>query len=242
MRKGFIAYIPAGFPDLETTEKILLSLNGLGITGVEIGVPFSDPVADGPVIQIAHKVALENGVNLDKILEMVSKLKVDYDLYLMSYLNPILNYPAGKEILIRRLREIGIKGLIVPDLPLREVENVEIDFPLVPFVAPNTRESDLERIRRVSAPFVYYISRYGVTGEKEDLPFVDHMKMVKERLRLPLFVGFGISKREQVEKVWEVADGVIVGSLLVRIISETSRKEVAAKVKEKVKELIGDHS
>lgn len=102
--KGFIAYIPAGFPDLETTRKILIALNELGITGVEIGVPFSDPVADGPVIQLAHSVALRNGVTMKKILEMLGEISVDYDLYLMSYLNPIVNYPEGKEKLLDELK------------------------------------------------------------------------------------------------------------------------------------------
>ncbi len=237
--KGFIAYIPAGFPDLETTRKILIALNELGITGVEIGVPFSDPVADGPVIQLAHSVALRNGVTMKKILEMLSEISVDYDLYLMSYLNPIVNYPEGKEKLLDELKKLGVKGLIIPDLPLREVKNVDIAYPIVPFVAPNTKDEEIDLINSVQAPFVYYISRYGVTGEREDLPFADHIKRVKERIKLPLFVGFGISRHEQVEKVWEIADGVIVGSALVRIMEENPKDEIPRKVVEKVKELLG---
>ncbi|ACM22729.1 MULTISPECIES: tryptophan synthase subunit alpha [Thermotoga] len=238
--KGFIAYIPAGFPDLETTRKVLLALNDLRITGVEVGVPFSDPVADGPVIQLAHSVALRNGVTMKKILEMLREISVDYELYLMSYLNPIVNYPEGKDRLLDELRRLGVKGLIIPDLPLREVKNIEISFPIVPFVAPNTRDEDLEAINTIRAPFVYYISRYGVTGEREDLPFAEHIKKVKKKIALPLFVGFGISRHEQVRKVWEIADGVIVGSALVRIMEESKRQEIPQKVVARVKELIGE--
>jgi len=238
--KGFIAYIPAGFPDLETTRKVLLALNDLRITGVEVGVPFSDPVADGPVIQLAHSVALRNGVTMKKILEMLREISVDYELYLMSYLNPIVNYPEGKDRLLDELRRLGVKGLIIPDLPLREVKNIEISFPIVPCVAPNTRDEDLEAINTIRAPFVYYISRYGVTGEREDLPFAEHIKKVKKKIALPLFVGFGISRHEQVRKVWEIADGVIVGSALVRIMEESKRQEIPQKVVARVKELIGE--
>lgn len=240
MKKGFIAYIPAGFPDLEVTKEVLLSLNELDITGVEVGVPFSDPVADGPTIQLAHKVALDNGVTVKKILEMLREISVDYDLHMMSYLNPIVNYPEGKEKLLSELRKVGVRGLIIPDLPLREVKNVEIDFPIVPFVAPNTKDEEIELINTVDAPFVYYISRYGVTGEREDLPFADHIRRVKEKVKLPLFVGFGISRHEQVKRVWEIADGVIVGSALVRIMAESEKKEIPRKVIRKVKELLGE--
>ncbi|PLV58728.1 tryptophan synthase subunit alpha [Thermotoga sp. KOL6] len=237
--KGFIAYIPAGFPDLDTTRKILFALDELDITGVEIGVPFSDPVADGPVIQNAHKVALDNGINLKKILEMLRRIPVRYDLYIMSYLNPLVNYPEGKEKLLGELKSLDVKGLIIPDLPLREVKNVDIDFPIVPFVAPNTKDEEIELINSVRAPFVYYISRYGVTGEREDLPFADHIKKVKKKVRLPLFVGFGISKYEQVRKIWEIADGVIVGSALVRIMEESEKEEIPQKIVKKIKELLG---
>jgi tryptophan synthase alpha chain len=157
----------------------------------------------------------------------------------MSYLNPIVNYPEGKEKLLDELKKLGVKGLIIPDLPLREVKNVDIAYPIVPFVAPNTKDEEIELINSVQAPFVYYISRYGVTGEREDLPFADHIKKMKERIKLPLFVGFGISRHEQVEKVWEIADGVIVGSALVRIMEESPKDEIPKKVVEKVKELLG---
>jgi len=231
--KGFLAYIPAGFPDLETTKEILESLNSLGIKGVEIGVPFSDPIADGPIIQHAHKSALDNGVNLKNILEMLRKVKVDYDLYIMSYLNPIINYPEGKNRLLEKLEKIGIKGLIIPDLPLREVKNIEIDYPIIPFVAPNTRNEELEKIDKMEAPFIYYISRYGVTGERKTLPFLNHLKKVKLTVSSPVFVGFGISEKEQVKKIWRIADGVIVGSALVKVIKESPRK-----VRKKIIELI----
>ena len=237
--RGFIPYIPAGYPDMEVTVEILETLNTLPIKGVEIGVPFSDPVADGPVIQMAHKESLDNNTTLEEIIYVLSDLSLNYELYIMSYLNPIVHYPYGLRKLLREFSKIGVRGLIIPDLPLREVPNVRINYPLVPFVAPNTRKEELGRINEIDPPFVYYISRYGVTGARDDLPFAEHIKSVRAEVKAPLFVGFGISTLQQVRTAWKIADGVVVGSALVKIMGETPRQHVATRIRLKIEELMG---
>ncbi|MBN1114857.1 MAG: tryptophan synthase subunit alpha [Oligoflexia bacterium] len=236
--KDFLAYIPAGYPDLETTEKILRELSKLGITGVEVGVPFSDPVADGPVIQKAHTAALKQGMNLEQILEMLSRLSLNMDIYLMGYLNPFLNFPSGFAELKKFLEKASVKALIIPDLPVAEFESVDIDYPKVVFAAPNTDRSAIAVINRQKPPFVYYIPRYGVTGIRDDIPFIDHIRELKDKIKSKIYMGFGISTREQVEKVWEVTDGVIVGSALVSLMETGSGDEVVKKVVNKVRELL----
>lgn len=237
--KDFVAYIPAGYPDLETTVNVLKELNTLSVKAIELGVPFSDPIADGPIIQTAHAVALKNGVTLEHVMNVITELDVRYDIYIMSYLNVILQYRLKKPELTRKLKDLRVKGLIIPDLPLKEMKNVDLDFPLIPFVAPNTKEEEVKQINEMDAPFVYYISRFGVTGERKDLPFLDHIKKIKKIVGKPLYVGFGISEPEQVKTVWEVADGVIVGSALVKVLGEHPTSEVPAKIRRMVETLIG---
>ncbi len=236
--KKFIAYIPAGYPDIRITEKILLKLGETSIDGVEIGIPFSDPIADGPVIQLAHSIALKNKINLEKILSMLKRISVPYKIFLMSYLNPLLNYPYGIKKLISELKEAKVEGLIIPDLPLKEVPNISLRYPFVLFVAPNTTEREIRLINKLNPPFVYYIARYGVTGERKDLPFINHIKKVKSLLKAPLYVGFGISSHRQVKTIWNIADGVIVGSALVKEIQNNPTEIAAERVKQKVNQLV----
>ena len=235
--KGFLAYVPAGFPNLETTGEVLQKLDDLPITGVEVGVPFSDPVADGPVIQNAHRVALENGVNLGKILDLLGKLNLRRGVYLMSYLNPILNFPGGLGKLEGFLKKTKIKGLIIPDLPACETGNVGLDFPTVLFLAPNSTAEEIEIVNRKKPPFVYYIARYGTTGVKKDVYGISKIRQIKRKVKRPLFVGFGISERRHVRRLWKVADGVIVGSALVKEMGGVQSK-VAGRVFQKVKNLL----
>lgn len=235
---GFLAYIPAGYPDLKTTRSILKELDGLPITGVEIGVPFSDPVADGPVIQMAHQSALKQGVNLDAILDMIESLSLSYDLYLMSYLNPLMNYPYGTRSLERRLKKAGVRGLIIPDLPFKEMAGFSLIYPKIIFIAPNTPDKDITMVNKACPPFVYYVARYGVTGTHKDLPFMDRLKELKGKIKAPFYVGFGVSTAQQVKALNRVADGVIVGSLLVKEIASGPIGRSAERVAGKVKMLI----
>lgn len=236
--KNFLAYIPAGFPNLETTASILKEVKSLPITGVEVGIPFSDPVADGPVIQEAHTIALENKTNLSKILRLLENLNLPYEVYLMSYLNPLIHFPEGTKKLAQRLKRAKVKGLIIPDLPLKEIKNIELNYPFVLFTAPNTSYEEIAIINKVSPPFVYYVARYGVTGAKKDIPFVNHIKALKKRLNIPFYVGFGISTPQQVKKVWDVADGAIVGSALVKEMAKGSPERIAQRVCRKIKYLL----
>jgi len=238
--KGFLAYIPAGFPDLETTRSILLEMDTLPITGVEVGVPFSDPVADGPVIQRAHQAALEQGTDLDRILDMLCSIRVSYRIYLMSYLNPLMNYPGGRKRLRVRLKSAQVRGLIIPDLPLKERKEFDLFYPGIIFTAPNTGDKEIKLINSFSPPFVYYVARYGVTGPRQDLPFLERLKQLKAKIKAPVFAGFGISTPEQVSVLSRISDGVIVGSVLVKTIAESSSHAAAEKVRSKIKYLLND--
>jgi tryptophan synthase alpha chain len=236
--KDFILYLTAGFPNLKTTKRILQRLNSTSIRGVEIGVPFSDPVADGPVIQNAHKIALHQGVNLSKIIEMLSSLKLSYQTYLMSYLNPIMHYPGGKSVLIKNLKKANISGLIIPDLPLKEIENININYPLVLFITPNSNYDDVKLINKINPPFVYYIARYGVTGSGGGLPFAKDIEYKHQLINPPLYVGFGISSAATVKRVFKVADGVIVGTAVMKEITNSSPKKAPLAVINKINSLV----
>ena len=191
------------------------------------------------MIQNAYKVAAENGVNLAKILDLVENLNLNYDVYIMSYLNPILNFPQGLPQLLRRLGRINIKGLIIPDLPACETENIALNFPTVLFLAPNSTEKEMEIVNQKTPPFVYYIARYGTTGVKSDIPGISKIREMKRKIKSPLFVGFGISERRHIKRLWEVADGVIVGSALVEEMAKPPAKTVAVRVCRKIKGLLG---
>ncbi|MBN1898893.1 MAG: tryptophan synthase subunit alpha [Spirochaetes bacterium] len=236
--KHFLAYIPAGYPDLKTTERILLELKNVPITGVEIGVPFSDPVADGPVIQKAYTQALKKKINLKLIFQMLERLDLPYDLYLMSYLNPILNYGEGLSKLKVHLKKAKVKGLILPDLPLVEINNIQLQYPVVLFVAPNTTFKEIPLINKIRPPFVYYIARYGVTGTRNDLAYMDHVIKLRNRIKSPLYVGFGISTPAHVKKVWSSADGVIVGSALVKEMDKVKPAQMPKAVVKKIQNLL----
>jgi tryptophan synthase alpha chain len=218
MKKSFVAYIPSGYPDLETTKQILLKLDSSKVTAVEIGVPFSDPVADGPIIENAHNHALLNGTNLEKILEMLTSINVKYEKYLMSYLNPLVNFPGGMKKLKPLLEKAGISALVIPDLPVAEINNIKLDFKIIPFVAPNSEPEHIAAVNAMVTPWVYFVGRFGVTGTHSDLPFLKSLEKMKKELKHPVFLGFGVSNADQVQQVFKYADGVIVGSALVKLI------------------------
>jgi len=230
MNKKFIVYIPAGYPDIQFTKKILEMLNQLPVTGIEIGVPFSDPIADGEVIQIAHQTALKNNINLDIIFNLLKKIKLNSQLFIMSYLNPIINYPFGVKKFLKNLYDCNIKSLIIPDLPNKEIKNLNLNFPIIPFAAPNTNEEEIKIINLLKPEFVYYIARYGITGERKDLPFKDKIKYLKTKINAPICIGFGISTKEQVIEAFKIADGVIVGSTIVKELHTKNLKRIEKKI------------
>ena len=226
-RKGLGVYITAGDPDLDSTGEIVLELDRRGVDIVELGVPFSDPVADGPTIQRASERALRNGIRLEDVLGLVGELRrrSELPILLFSYLNPVLNF--GLERFTRRASVEGVNGALVLDLPPEEAGSYvgtmwKHGLDTVFLAAPTSTEERIKKIASLSTGFVYCVSRTGVTGERDRLsPEVRAtVEKVKRHSELPVAVGFGISKPEHVREVAEYADAVVVGSALVRRIEE----------------------
>ena len=219
-RRALVCYITAGHPDAKRSLALLRGIVDAGADIVEVGVPFSDPLADGPVIQASSQRALEQGMTFDRTLELVRGAQVDAPIVLFSYLNPII--AAGPDAL-DRAAAAGVHGLLITDLPLAADAALEqrfADGPLdyVRLVAPTTPRERMADIARHGSGFVYLISRLGVTGEKadiaSDLPAT--VSMLRSVTDLPVCVGFGISTPAQAATVAGLADGVVVGSALVR--------------------------
>jgi tryptophan synthase alpha chain len=230
----FMPYFPLGYPDLDTSIDVIEALAKHGADVIEVGLSFSDPLADGPVIQKATQVALENGITIRKSLEAVKELRqrgVDIPLVLMGYYNPMLAY--GLEKFVCDAIDAGADGFIVPDLPMEESAEFtsaldRVDgpaHPLIPMLAPTSSSERMEMIARNAKGFIYLVSVTGVTGERKSISeglgkLIDR---VREHSSTPVCVGFGISTPEQARDVGKMADGVIVGTACVRVIggSET---------------------
>jgi tryptophan synthase alpha chain len=226
-----IPFIMAGDPDMETTVSLLRLLDQEGATAVEVGFPFSDPLADGPVIQQAAWRALSQGVTLHRLWEMVSIARergVQVPLILFSYYNPLLSY--GLRPLVTDAKRAGFNGLIVPDLPVEESEGLrelcdQAGLALIPLVAPTSRER-IGKIASRARGFVYCVSSLGTTGRRERFSHgVERfLQEVRSRSPVPTVVGFGISRGEHVRHFSRFADGVVVGSALVEQIASVSEK------------------
>ncbi|MGK2934118.1 MAG: tryptophan synthase subunit alpha [Gemmatimonadaceae bacterium] len=225
-RSALVCYVTAGHPSPAATVNLLEGLEAAGADVIELGVPFSDPVADGPVIQRSSSVALANGVTLNGSLELLGRARLSVPVVLFTYLNPLL--AAGADVL-RRASEAGIAGILVTDLPLgadrkRERWLAESDLDFIRLVAPTTPPARLAGICEHGSGFVYLISRMGVTGTRADAP-LDVAPMVarlREVTDLPVCVGFGISTPAQARAVSRLADGVVVGSAIVQAAGEST--------------------
>jgi len=228
-RKALIAYLVAGDPDLESTARLVPALAEAGADLVELGVPFSDPLADGVVNQLGCQRALDSGTTLPKVLELVARLrreKCDIPLVLFTYYNPVFAY--GREKFEQDAARAGADGLLLLDLPPEEADR---DLPpsdhlrRIVLVAPTTPESRLKAITRHASGFVYYVSREGVTGMQKSLPSTlsERVSLLKKTTPLPVCVGFGISNPEQAGQVARLADGVVVGSAIVDRIGKLGR-------------------
>jgi tryptophan synthase alpha chain len=224
-KRALIPYITAGHPDIGRTVEIIDALQGAGADIIELGLPFSDPMADGPVIQASSQIALDHGMNFDRLLELVRRAKPRVPLVLFSYLNPVL--AAGADAL-DRAAEAGFNGILLTDLPVGAdpaLEDRVGDGPLefIRLVAPTTPASRMKEIAAHGSGFVYLISRLGVTGARDDL--APELPATVQRLRdatsLPVCVGFGVSRPEQAATVARIADGVVVGSAIVRAAGES---------------------
>ncbi len=227
--KGKVALIPfiaAGDPDLETTKALVLKMAESGADIIELGIPFSDPIADGPIIQAASQRSLKNGVNLRDIFRLTEGLReIDIPLVFMGYFNPIFRY--GLRDFAEGCKQNRIDGVIIPDLPPEEAdawisEARKKDLDTIFLVAPTSPPERIGLVSRVSHGFIYYVSVTGVTGTRERLSEEIGLavKRIKEMSRKPVAVGFGISTPEQAKAVSLFADGVIVGSAIVKIIEE----------------------
>jgi tryptophan synthase alpha chain len=224
--RAFIGFLTAGDPSLNLTEEFILELAAGGADLIEIGIPFSDPVADGPTIARANIRALELGVNVSDVFEVVRKVraKSDVPLVILSYLNPVYFY--GYERFFADGKAAGIDGIIIPDLPFeesREVTDVaeKHGVDLITFVTP-TSEGRIEMLAKESKGFIYFVSSLGVTGIREEIetnlkPAIDEIRRFTDT---PVAVGFGISRPEQAREIAETADGVIIGSAIVEIIEK----------------------
>jgi tryptophan synthase alpha chain len=225
--RALIPYVTAGDPDLEMTKRLVREMVRRGGDIIEIGVPFSDPLADGPIIQRASQRALQGGTTLRKILQTVSELRheVDVPLVLMTYYNPVLRY--GEEAFVADALDAGVDGIIVPDLPPEEGQSLmelTTDTPLemIYLAAPTSTSARLALISEASRGFIYYVSRLGTTGVRDQL--ADDLRIMLEKVRAstskPIAVGVGVSTPEHVRLVAELADGVVVGSAILKLIED----------------------
>ena len=231
----FMPYFPLGYPDLETSIDVIEALAKNGADVIEVGLSFSDPLADGPVIQQATQVALEKGITVKKSLEAVKELRkrgVAIPLILMGYYNPMLAY--GLEKFIRDAKEAGADGCIIPDLPMEEADeftSIAGDMPLIQMLAPTSPDERMEAIARNAKGFIYLVSVTGVTGERREVSndLGQLINRVRSHTSAPVCVGFGIGTPEQAKQVGQLADGVIVGTACVRTIGGSQRPVETAK-------------
>ena len=230
MNKQLAVFLTGGDPNISTTEKLITAASEGGADIIEIGIPFSDPVAEGSVIQAASGRALQNKTTLDDLFAMVSRLHVDATLLFMGYYNTVFAY--GAEKFTRRCREIGIKGVILPDLPFEEQD--EFDGDLISMVTPNSLERAKMIAAKAKGEFIYCVSSLGVTGTRETLDshIGEVIRQIKTVTDIPCFVGFGISTPEQAADMAKISDGVIIGSKIVSIAHEQGIEAVRQFIEE----------
>jgi tryptophan synthase alpha chain len=230
----FMPYFPIGYPNLETSLDIIEALAKNGADLIEIGLSFSDPLADGPVIQKATQTALANGITVKKSLKALAELRargVTIPLVIMSYYNPILAY--GLVNFLEEACSVGVDGFIIPDLPMEESEEFraasastipdKTDLPMIRMLAPTTPPDRMETIVNEAKGFIYLVSVTGVTGPRSDLPdgLMELIGTIRQRTDVPVCVGFGIGSPQQARLISRMADGVIVGSACVKTIGES---------------------
>lgn len=240
--KAFIPFITCGDPSVEVTEQLVYAMEEAGADLIELGIPFSDPTAEGPVIQDANLRALSKGITTDDVFEMVVKIRkqTEIPLVFMTYANVVFSY--GTERFIRKAAEAGMDGLILPDVPFEEKEEFDsvckkygLDF--ISLIAPTSKER-IRMIAKEASGFVYCVSSLGVTGVRSEITTDVRamIELVKEENEIPCAVGFGIATEEQAKEMAELSDGVIVGSAIVRLCGEY-REQCVPFVQEYVKKM-----
>ena len=242
--KAFIPFLTCGDPSLEITEQLVYAMEEAGADLIELGIPFSDPTAEGPVIQEANVRALAGGVTTDKVFAMVEKIRKNtkIPMVFMTYANVVFSY--GTERFIKKAAEIGMDGLILPDVPFEEKEEFDAvckqyGLDLISLIAPTSHER-IAMIAKEAEGFIYVVSSLGVTGVRDTITtdvgqIVDMIRQVTD---VPTAVGFGINKPEQVHQYTQIADGAIVGSAIVRIVAQYG-EQAGPKIYEYVSEMVG---
>ena len=246
-RKAFMPFITAGDPDLSFTEAVLRALDGCGCHMCEVGIPYSDPIADGPVIQASYTRALDNKIQLSQILEMLGRVSPEVKTPLVTMVSYAIIHRQGPEKYIAAAKSAGVAGAIVPDLPVEEAQSLaelcrQQDFSLIQLVTPTTSRDRALRIAETSTGFIYYVSVTGITGERTQLPpeLAENVQWLREQTPLPVCIGFGVSQPEHVRTLAPVADGLIVGSAFVRRMEKAvdGREEALEEVKRFAAELL----
>lgn len=231
--KAFIPFITGGDPDLETTEQLIYEMAKRGADLIEIGIPFSDPIAEGPVIQEADDRALKAGCTTDKLFDLVERVRktVTIPMVFMTYINPIYSY--GSKRFMENCKRVGIDGIIVPDMPYEEKEELaplckEYGLDCISLIAPTSKER-IHTIAKEAEGFIYCVSSMGVTGVRTEITsdIGGMVKLVREVTDLPVAIGFGISTPEQGKAMAAYGDGVIVGSAIVKLVAEHGRNSVS---------------
>ncbi len=226
--KAFIPYIMAGYPNLQRTREIIRLLEDCGADMIELGVPFSDPLADGPTIQKAAQHALEQGVTLSVVIDFVQDLRNDIKIpiILMTYYNPVSRYGDGR--FVADASAGGVNGVIIPDLPPDEAADLirharTAEFDTIFLLAPTSTEDRIKRVAKATTGFIYYVSITGITGSRLSLDpaIADHMRNIRRLSDKPISIGFGIATPEEAASVAQLADGVIVGSALVKRVEDS---------------------
>jgi tryptophan synthase alpha chain len=246
-KKAFIAFITAGYPNLKTTVELVKEFEQSGVDIVELGVPFTDPMADGPVIQEASQVALKNKTRLVDILELVKKVRQDVQLpiCLMSYYNPV--FCLGEATFVSKAKECGVDGVIISDLPPEEGTSLiqrarQAGIEVISFLSPTSTAQRIKQIASLAGGFIYYVSLTGVTGRRRGLAqgLKENIRAIKRQTKTPVCVGFGVSTPAQVRQIQAFADGVIVGSAIVEKIKENiGNPDLVKKVSNYVLRLAG---
>lgn len=233
-RKALMPFVTAGDPDVAFTGQVLKELVKRGASMCEVGIPYSDPIADGPVIQESYTRALDKGVKLDDILQMLGKVTPELTAPVVTMVSYAIIYRRGPEAYLAAAKAAGVAGCIVPDLPIDEAEGLSklckaADLSLIQLVTPTTPRERALRIAATSTGFLYYVSIAGITGERTALPkeLIENVSWLRSQTELPICIGFGISQPEHVKQLAPVADGLIVGSAIVRRVSAAATKPAA---------------
>jgi len=244
-KKAFIVFIMAGDPNLEATRKLVLEFDKIGVDIVELGVAFSDPLADGPTIQAASQRALKNKVNIEKIFNLVKvvRKKSQIPLALMTYYNPVFRF--GENRFLVQAKKAGVDGVIIPDLIPEEAGHIlntskKLDLATILFLAPTSTRQRIKLVSKLSSGFIYYVSLTGTTGARTNLAadLSKNIKQIKRFTKKPVCAGFGISNSSHVKQISRVADGVIVGSTIVKNIQHNIKnKDLIKKISIQIKQL-----